>query len=73
MAPGCWNPQILTANSKSTQKITPRTGFSGLESKIQVQRWGLAQGFSLPEVTYRGGVQVAEFFNGKMGGHFTKF
>ena len=36
---GWQNQKMLTSNSDSVQKITPRTGFSGLESKIQVQKW----------------------------------
>ena len=34
LAPGCLNPQMLTTRSKTTQKITSRTWFSGLESNF---------------------------------------
>ena len=38
MAPGRWNPESLTSNSKSTRKIIPRTGWKGPESRFRVPK-----------------------------------
>ena len=37
---GRWNLWFSTWNSDSTQKIDPRVKFPGLESWIQVKKWG---------------------------------
>ena len=39
MSPGRQNPVNLSANSDSTWKILPRTGWKALESEIQVEKW----------------------------------
>ena len=55
---GLWTQKLALFEFKFEFYVNfpPRTGFSGLESKYQVQKWGLAYGFPLEEPAYRGGV-----------------